>query len=80
MSVSMLDVPVLSSGAIIPNLDYADDIALMASSAHGLQHLINTVSAFCILMGMLMSVAKTKIVVFNSRYPGPYQWLCNGEQ
>ena len=80
MSIDILDVPMLSSGIVLPNLDYADDTALMASSAHGLQHLINDVSAFCNLMGMIISVAKTKIMVFNARYPGPYQWLCNGEQ
>ena len=80
MSIDIPDVPMLSSGIVLPNLDYADDTALMASSAHGLQHLINDVSAFCNLMGMIISVVKTKILVFNARYPGPYQWLCNGEQ
>ena len=73
MSIDIPDVPMLSSGIVLPNLDYADDTALMASSAHGLQHLINDVSAFCNLMGMVISVAKTKILVFNARYPGPYQ-------
>ena len=47
----------LSSGALLPNLDYADDTTLMASSAHSLQHLINDVSAFCMMMGMVISVA-----------------------
>ena len=79
-SIDIPDVPMLSFGIVLPNLDYADDIALVASSAHGLQHLISDVSAFCNLMGMIISVAKTKILVFNARYPGPYQWLCNGEQ
>ena len=65
MSIDIPDVPMLSSGTVLPNLDYADDTALMASSAHGLQHLINDVSAFCNLMGMVISVAKTKILVFK---------------
>ena len=80
MSVAIPDVPMLSSGVLLPDLDYADDTALMASSAHSLQHLINDVSTFCIIMGMIISVAKTKVLVFNAGYPGPYQWLCNGEQ
>ena len=80
MSVVVLDVPMLSSGAVMPNSDYADDTALMAARPLSLQHLTNTVSAFCILMGMIISVAKTKVLVFNSNYPGPYQWLCNGQQ
>ncbi len=66
MSVSTPDVPALSSGAIVPDLDYADDTALMASSAQGLQHLLNVVSASCSSMGMVISVPKTKIVAFNS--------------
>ena len=80
MSIAVPGVPMLSSGAAIPNLDYADDTALAASSAHSLQHLIDVVSSFCTLMGMIVSVPKTKVLVFNIRYPGPYQWLCNGQQ
>ena len=72
MFISVLDVPMLLSGAVIPGLDYADDIALMASSAHGLQHLIHSVSAVCVLMGMSTNVAKTRVLMIESRYPGPY--------
>ena len=31
-------------------------------------------------MGMIVSVAKTKVMVFNIAFPGPFQWTCGGEQ
>ena len=66
MSISMVDMPVLSSGVGIPNPAYADEIALMASSAHSMQHLINTVSAFCIAkenLGRLMQTSHLEIIL-----------------
>ena len=80
MSIAKPAVPVLLSGAIVPDLHYADDAVLMASSAQSLQHLINMVSAFSALVGMVISVPKTKGLVFSSGYPGPYQWLYSGQQ
>lgn len=79
LSISTPDGPVLSSGATIPNLNYADDFILVASSAENLLHLISTVSAFRTSMGMVSSVSKTKVLIFDSSYPGPYQWLCRGQ-
>ena len=31
-------------------------------------------------MGMVVSVAKTKVMVFNTAFPGPLQWTCGDEQ
>ena len=52
----------------------------MASTAHSLQNQIQLVSAFCCLVGMVISIPKTEFMAFNTTYPGPYQWLCNDEQ
>ena len=80
MSLGLSDVPVLSSGLQVPDLAYADDVALMASSPQGLQRLIDLVSEFCAPMGMIVSVPKTKVLVFNVAFPGPLQWTCGGQQ
>ena len=53
------------------DLAYADDVALMASSLEGLQQLLDLVCNFCALMGMVVSVPKTKVMVFNVAFPGP---------
>ena len=75
-----VDVPVLSSGMQVTDLAYADDVALMALSPQGLQRLIDLVCEFCTFMGMVVSVAKTKVMVFNIAFPGPFQWMCGAEQ
>ena len=80
MSSGPVDVPLLSSRVQVTDLAYADDVTLMASSAQGLQRLIDLVCQFCAFMGMIISVAKTKVMVFNTAFPGPYQWTCGGEQ
>ena len=38
------------------------------------------VSEFCAPMGMIVSVPKTKVLVFNVAFPGPLQWTCGGQQ
>ena len=52
----------------------------MALSPQGLQRLIDLVCEFCTFMGMVVSVAKTKVMVFNIAFPGPFQWTCGAEQ
>ena len=52
----------------------------MVSTPQGLQRLIDLVCDFCALMGMVISVPKTKVLIFNSAFPGPFQWTCGGEQ
>ena len=80
MSSGLVDVPVLSTGVPVPDLAYADDVTLMASSPQGLQRLIDLVCEFCAPLGMIVCVAKTKVMVFNIAFPGPFQWTCGGEQ
>ena len=80
MSRGLVDVPVLSSGVQVPDLAYADDVALMASSPQGLQRLLDLVCEFCGPIGMIVSVPKSKVLVFNVVFPGPLQWTCGGEQ
>ena len=80
MTSGPVDVPVLSSGMQITDLAYADDVTLMALSPQGLQRLIDLVCEFCTFMGMVVSVAKTKVMVFNIAFPGPFQWTCGAEQ
>ena len=42
--------------------------------------LIDLVCEFCAPLGMFVCVAKTKVMVFNIAFPGPFQWTCGGEQ
>ena len=53
----------------MPDLAYADDITLMASSPQGLQQLIDLVYEFCAPLGMVVCVTKTKVMVFNTAFP-----------
>ena len=71
MSSALVGVPILSSGVQVPDLAYADDITLMASTPQGLQRLIDPVCKFCAFMGMVISVPKTKVLIFNTTFPGP---------
>ena len=80
MSRGLVDVFVHSSGVQVPDLAYADDVALMASSLEGLQRLLDLVCETCGPMGMIVSVPETKVLVFNEAFPEPLQWTCGGEQ
>ena len=80
MASGPVDVPVLSLGVQVTDLAYADDVALMAESPQGLQRLNDLVCEFCVFMGMVVGVVKTKVMVFNLAFPGPFQWTCGGEQ
>ena len=60
MSSAPVGVPVLSSGVPVPDLAYADDITLMASTPQGLQRLIDLVCEFCALIGMVLACPKPK--------------------
>ena len=71
--------PVLSDGRRVPDLGYADDFVLLAESPQALQALIDATVQFCAATGMLISVDKTKVLVFSQVWPGPFQWLCNGQ-
>ena len=58
----------------------ADDVTLMASSLQGLQRLIDIVCQFRAPMGMIASVANTKVIIFYTAFPGPFQCCCAGKQ
>jgi len=60
----------LLAGALLRVLLYADDVALVATSAVGLQRLLDTLDAFCRANGMLVNRSKSQVVVFNSRFGG----------
>ena len=70
--------PRLRCGRIVHDLGYADDFVLLATTPAGLQCSIDAVSDFCQHTGMIISVEKTKIVVFSQSLVGPFQWLCSG--
>ena len=71
--------PSLIDGSLVPDLGYADDFLLLALSAEGLQQLLDSADSFCTSMGMIISVPKTKVIVFNHLYPIPYQWIVSAE-
>ena len=47
----------------IPNLFYADKIALLAASAQGLQQLLGSMQSSCAANGLTISIPKTDILV-----------------
>ena len=51
----------------------------MASTPEGMQRLIDAMFSFRLLMGMVISIPKTMVLVFNVEILGPLQWLCNSE-
>jgi hypothetical protein len=57
---------VLLLNKIVQVLLYADDLALMTTSADDMQHLLDGLSDFCKASGMQVSIKKSEIVVFNS--------------
>ena len=58
----------LLAGALVRVLLYADDVALVATSAAGLQRLLDALDLFCSANGMLVNQSKSQVVVFNSRF------------
>ena len=67
---------------ITSDMEYADDIILIASSAQQLQLLIDATHSYCEGIGMTISAEKTKVVVFNPsrRACTPtHMWQCNGQ-
>ena len=47
----------------MPFLCYADDVVLLSDSSAGLQRLIDGMHQFCSMSGVVISVAKTEVVV-----------------
>ena len=61
------------------DLEYADDFDLLSESPAGLQRLIDEAHSFFVSLGMQISVAKTKVMVFGVPSPIPYTWSCGGQ-
>ena len=57
----------VSSGMSVTDLAYADDFALISSTAVGLQQLINAADQWCSLVGMRLSPEKTVIMELTGR-------------
>ena len=73
--------PPLACGRRVPDLGYADDFCLLASSAPDLQRLLDVAHVFLTSIGMELSLAKTRVVVFTrprARAPVAGEWTCGG--
>lgn len=65
----------------VPDILYADDVAMLARTAEELQDLLDVLALFCTLFDMRVNLAKTRIVVFRGeRTRRPlHDWLLNGQ-
>ncbi len=75
------DGPPISNGQRVPALMYADDIVLMATTAAGLQRLIDATQQLCNWKKMTVSQEKTAVVVFKrirDKAPDGGSWQCGG--
>jgi hypothetical protein len=68
--------PTLADGTSVSNLQYADDVTLLACDPTHLQILIDCAVAFCKSVGLRLSPAKTSIISFPSTSPS-IPWLCD---
>ena len=66
----------MNCGRHVPDLGYADDFALLATTPVDLQRSINAVFRLCQSISMIVSTNKTKVMVFSPCMSGPYQWWC----
>ena len=69
--------PTLSDGTHVSNLQYVDDVTLLAYSPTHLQALIHCAVDFCTTVGLVISPQKTSIVSFPSNAPA-IAWSCAG--
>jgi hypothetical protein len=70
--------PSLRDGTRVPDLEYADDVALLSQHAAGLQDLIDAAKAFCTQVGMRISAQKTFVMVFGAMSER-FAWTCGGQ-
>ncbi len=71
--------PLLRDGLRVPDLEYADDVLLLAATPAGLQRLIDAASCFCGQVGMRVNPAKTYVMAFGPAPPALPQWACCGQ-
>jgi len=73
--------PALACGRRVPDLGYADDFCLIATTAADLQRLLDIAHAHLTALGMTVSTAKTRVMVFRTGpaegAPAPV-WTCGG--
>ena len=74
-----VDAPSLL-GTLIPLLLFADDLAIFAYSASGLQAQLRILESFCRDRGLVVNVSKTKIVVFEHRKSACQPFFFEGEE
>ena len=65
-TLNQIDAPKLLD-TLIPILFFADDIALFSNSPEGLQAQLDIMQAFCQEHGLTVNIAKTKVMVFETR-------------
>ena len=65
-----IGVGVLVGGHLFNNLQFADDIALLAGSADDLQHLLDSVSSVSLAYGMEISGPKTQTMCISKEHEG----------
>jgi hypothetical protein len=56
-------------GEALPPLLYADDLALLAASAQGLQRQLAVLEEYCSRWGLTVNLVKTEVVVFRGDVP-----------
>ena len=66
--VKTIGVGVLVSSHFFNNLQFADDIALLAGSADDLQHLLDSVSSVSLAYGMEISGLKTQTMCTSKEH------------
>ena len=64
------------SRLLLQDLEYADDMALVADSMDGLEHLLQTLDACCAEMGLTVSTEKTKILAILRAPPLTHEMSC----
>lgn len=69
--------PQLRGGQRVPDLGYADDFCLLATSAEGLQSLLDTAHGYLSSLGMEVSAEKSCVLVFGGGAAGA-RWSCGG--
>ena len=69
----------MDGGDRVSVLGYADDFVLLATTAEGLQQLIDAAADYCVAIGMAISVPKTKTMVFTDGEAQHASWHCNGQ-
>jgi hypothetical protein len=75
-----VDVPMLPDGPV-PPLTYADDVALMSTSAAGLQRQLDALGRYAVQWKLTVNIGKTEVVVYKKGTPELAQrWSYGGQR